>query len=544
MPTLRWLTRDEDVRAADKVPYKLLEEVLELGHGDRDSGNMLIHGDNLEALKALLPYYAGQVKCIYIDPPFNTGQAFDHYDDNLEHSIWLGLMFARLELLHELLAEDGTIVVHLDDEELAYAMVMMDEVFGRRNRLNLCTFKQSSVSGPKAINPGVVSISSYLFSYAKDKSRWKSYRAYRPRERDSRYSKFILQRDNPDVSQWSAITLNEALEEHFGDNIRELKRKFNVNFEKKVSQFVIDNRASVVRTARVKEKDISADARPALRQSSDYPGTFFEAKRPGKVSQFFWNGEQVAFYETKVQKINGSYQTAERVSDLWDDLLSNNLHKEGGVKFPKGKKPEALLRRVFELYSKQGDLVLDSFLGSGTTAAVAHKMNRHYIGIEMGDHAITHCRPRLQRVVDGDQSGVSKVENWQGGGGFRFYRLGESVFTEDGQIQPNIRFPVLAAHIWFAETGSPWTQPTSLTPFLGHVDGQGFALLYNGILGDKSVNGGNVLTRKTLAIIRESAGEFEGSLTIYGERTALSNATLKAKKIEFKQTPYDVKARK
>ena len=152
--------------------------------------------------------------------------------------------------------------------------------------------------------------------------------------------------------------------------------------------------------------------------------------------------------------------------------------------------------------------------------------------------------PRLQKLIDGEQGGISKAQSWQGGGGFRFYRLGPPVFTEDGQIQSDIRFPVLAAHIWFAEIGSPWTEAKPLTPFLGAADGRGYALLYNGILGDKSISGGNVLTRKTLAVIRDAQGDFIGPLIVYGERTALSEATLKAEQIEFKQTPYDVKARK
>lgn len=151
MPTLRWLTRNDDVRAAEKVPYRLLEEVPELGYGDRDAGNMLIQGDNLEALKALLPYYAGQVKCIYIDPPFNTGQAFDDYEDNLEHSIWLQMMFPRLELLQQLLSEDGTLAFHIDDNEMAYATVLLDEVFGRKNRCYVVAFKQGAATGHKSI---------------------------------------------------------------------------------------------------------------------------------------------------------------------------------------------------------------------------------------------------------------------------------------------------------------------------------------------------------------------------------------------------------
>lgn len=207
-------------------------------------------------------------------------------------------------------------------------------------------------------------------------------------------------------------------------------------------------------------------------------------------------------------------------------------------------KPERLIERVIQIGSNPGDLVLDSFLGSGTTAAVAQKMGRKYIGIEMGDHAVSHCVPRMKKVVEGEQGGISKAQNWQGGGGFRFYRLGPPVFAEDGQIQPEIRFPVLAAHIWFAETGSPWCAPQEPSPFLGQHSGRGLALLYNGILGDKSISGGNVLTRKTLATIRATSGGFEGPMTVYGERTALSEGTLKAEGITFRQTPYDVKARK
>lgn len=207
-------------------------------------------------------------------------------------------------------------------------------------------------------------------------------------------------------------------------------------------------------------------------------------------------------------------------------------------------KPERLIERVLQIATNPGDIILDSFLGSGTTGAVAQKMGRRYIGIEMGEQAVSHCAPRLQKVTDGEQGGISKAQNWKGGGGFRFYRLGPPVFDEDGSIQSDIRFPVLAAHIWFAETGGPWTEPDSLTPFLGNNDGHGYALLYNGILGDKSVSGGNVLTRKTLATIRAAQGDFKGPMTVYGERTALSETTLKTEKIEFKQTPYDVRARK
>jgi adenine-specific DNA-methyltransferase len=210
-------------------------------------------------------------------------------------------------------------------------------------------------------------------------------------------------------------------------------------------------------------------------------------------------------------------------------------------------KPERLIERILQIASNPGDIVLDSFLGSGTTAAVAQKMGRRYIGIEMGDHAVTHCVPRQRKVIDGEQGGISKSVDWQGGGGFRFYRLGPPVFDEDGHIRSDIRFPVLASHIWFSETDRPWDGKGD-SPLLGFHDGRAHALLYNGILGDKRPQGGNVLTRATLALLRTEIANadpaFDGPLTIYGEQSRLTPATLDREAITFRQTPYDVKARK
>ena len=204
------------------------------------------------------------------------------------------------------------------------------------------------------------------------------------------------------------------------------------------------------------------------------------------------------------------------------------------------------MRQVLTVATSPGDLVLDSFLGSGTTAAVAHKMGRQYIAVEMGDHAVTHCASRLRKVIQGEQGGISESEGWAGGGGFRFFRLGPPAFNEQGQIQPRIGFDVLAAHIWFSETGAPWNGGRG-SPFLGICDGRAVALLYNGVLGDKSPHGGNVLTRATLNLIREAIGEtsqsFNGPLTVYGEQARLAPGTLERERIVFKQTPYDIEAR-
>jgi len=546
MPILSWLTRDEDIRTASRVPYRLLEEVPDLSAGDGDSGNMLIQGDNLEALKALLPFYAGRVKCIYIDPPFNTGQAFDHYDDNLEHTIWLSLMYARLELLQQLLSEQGTIAIHLDDEELAYAAIIMDEIFGRKNRVNLVTFKQGAAVGHKAINPGLVTNTNFVLIYAKNKSGgWRPNRVFSRRDRDKRYSNFIANYGEH-FSEWKLVPLSKAFAEHLGMTQKEAKKELGDEFEARLDEFVIQNAHRVVQPVPPAYDGVGQETRELIDKSKKNPDLVFLQKRNGYSDIYLKNGKRWLFYAGKLKEIDGELISGEPLTNLWDDLLSNNLHNEGGVKFPKGKKPEALIKRIFELFSNPGDLVMDSFLGSGTTAAVAHKMGRRYIGIEMGEHARTLCTPRLNKVIEGEQGGVSKAVGWKGGGGFRFYRLGPPVFDEEGHIRQDIRFPVLAAHVWFSETDRPWDGRDG-SPLLGIHDGRAYALLYNGILGDKRPGGGNVLTRATLALIREDiaklAPDFDGPLTIYGEQSRLTPATLDRERITFKQTPYDVKAR-
>ncbi len=205
-------------------------------------------------------------------------------------------------------------------------------------------------------------------------------------------------------------------------------------------------------------------------------------------------------------------------------------------------KPERLIRRVLDIATNPGDLVMDSFLGSGTTCAVAHKMGRRYIGIELGEHAVTHCAPRLKKVIEGEQGGISEAVNWKGGGGFRFYRLGEAVFDEDGRINPKVKFAALAAHVWFTETGRP-LEGSPKKPFLGVHEGTAYGLLYNGVLGDKSVNGGNVLTKHLLERLKRGSKNHAGPWVIYGEATRLSPERLRGLRVTFKQTPYDIRAR-
>ena len=512
MPTLHWLTRDEDIGAASRAPYRLLEEAPELSVGDAETDNMLIQGDNLEALKALLPFYAGQVKCVYIDPPYNTRSAFAHYDDNLEHAKWLAMMWPRLELLRDLLADDGSIWVSIDDNEAHYLKVVMDEVFGRSNFLTSFIWKKSYGGGAKS--KWFVGLHEHILCYMKDFSN---------------FPEMFLPAD-PDT-----------VKKYYKHKDEKYKHRGPYRLQPLATT--------------------SMDDRPNLH----YPIILPDGQEIWPEKQWQWSRERteaalianelvisnrksryIVSYKQYLRDEYGRERKRKPMSIVEGHYTQHGTYEsmdlfglEGKFSFPK---PEGLIRYIFEAATKPGDLVLDSFLGSGTTAAVAHKMGRRWVGVEMGEHAVTHCAPRLKKVIEGEQGGISKAVGWKGGGGFRFHRLGPPAFDADGRIRPDVRFPVLAAHVWFAETGRPWTAPAEPSPFLGAREGRGYALLYNGVLRDRSAGGGNVLTRRTLAEIRAAAGGFDGPLTVYAARSALRDAALKAEGLTFRQTPYDVTA--
>jgi adenine-specific DNA-methyltransferase len=432
---LTWIGKETRPKLEPRI---LLEDKTKSYHATHrvsendEFDNRLIFGDNLLALKALEQEFAGKVKCVYIDPPFNTQQAFEHYDDGVEHSIWLALVRDRLEIVHRLMSSDASLFVHIDDNELGYLIAILDEIFGRPNRINVVTFKQSSASGPKSINPGLVTTNNYILYYAKDKSKWIPNRVFVATSRDDRYSKFIENVEEA-FSKWRLIGLREAFQRaHRVGSWDDIKRKFADKWEDKLTEFVVTNAHRVVRTARVASKDVNEAAREALATSNADRSTVYTSPREGKEDYFFLGGEQLIFYKAKTRMINGVACTASPLTNLWDDLLSNNLHNEGGVTFPNGKKPEALIRRCLELSTNPGDLVLDSFAGSGSTGAVAHKMGRRWIMVELGEHCHTHVIPRLKKVIDGDdKSGITEVVGWKGGGGFRYYHLAPSLLEKD-----------------------------------------------------------------------------------------------------------------
>jgi adenine-specific DNA-methyltransferase len=504
------MTRSEDVRAAEHVPYRLLEAQVELDGGDGNGANMLIQGDNLEALKALLPYYAGRVKCIYIDPPYNTRSAFEHYDDNLEHSQWLAMIYPRLVLLRDLLAEDGSIWVSIDDNEAHYLKVVLDEVFGRANFVGSAIWqkKYTVANDAKWLSDN----HDHILIYATNKERWRPRRLPRSEEMNARYRN----PDNHSKGPWKATPL------YAKRSGSEKEKAFTFTFK---NGYVwktppgTSPRFPAEALARMDANDeiwFGADGRAQPSRK-----TFLsDLAAEGPPAPTVWLHSEVGH----------NHEARDEVKRLSSDDPFTT------------PKPERLLHRIIHLATSEGDLVLDSFLGSGTTVAVAHKMGRRWIGIEMGEHAVTHCKPRLDKVIAGEQGGVSEAVGWSGGGGYRFYRLGDAVFDADGSIADGIRFPTLAAHIWFSETRAPYPGDGS-SPVLGVYEGTAYALLYNGILGDRSVTGGNVLTSAVLDRLRADANGWSGPMVIYGEASRLGAPRLKDEQVTFKQTPYDVRAR-
>lgn len=389
--------------------------------------NRLIFGDNLLALKALEQEFTGKVSCIYIDPPFNTGDAFENYDDGLEHSIWLGLMYERFKLLKKLLAPKSSIFVHLNDDELDYCKVILDEVFGRNNFVNRITIEARSPSAFSTVNPGVFKSSEYILWYAKDKSEFIENSGRVARTPDYAYNKWL---ENPkdDFSNWKLSPLMDAYEKSPPSRSRRPD-----SILEHFHDFIVNNSEQVCRLASISDLGAGEKIIQLKKESIRNPGKVFKLERLGDLDDVYvLDGQQLIFYKKNVAEIDGKLSATALLTNIWKDIAWEGIAKEGNVTFRKGKKPEKLIKRCLELATNPGDLVLDSFAGSGTTGAVAHKMGRRWIMVELGEHCHTHIIPRLRKVIDGtDQGGISKAVNWQGGGGFRYYRLAPTLIVHD-----------------------------------------------------------------------------------------------------------------
>jgi adenine-specific DNA-methyltransferase len=413
---LTWVGKYDEKKP---VEPRILIEDTEKSYGDPNSKNMLIHGDNLIALQALQQGYAGKVKCIYIDPPYNTGSAFDQYDDSVEHSIWLSLMRKRLVLLRELMCEDGTIWISIDDNEGAYLKVLCDEIFSRNNFINTVVWQK--IHSLKNDARYLSENHDFILVYAKNKELVKLNLLERTESMNSRYKN----PDNDPRGPWQSGDL-VANEERQNGHFKVVSPITGKEFDVPVGKHWVYSEENL--------KAMIADGRVWFGKS----GNAFPRKKrylsevmQGRKGSTIWLSEEV-----------GHNQEAKRES----------IKLFGHQDFFATPKPERLIKQILTLASNPNDLILDSFLGSGTTIAVAQKMERRWIGIEMGNQVYKYCKTRMDKVIEGEDGGISKSVDWHGGGGYHFYELAPSLLVKNDklpvyQINPTYTFEMLCEAI-------------------------------------------------------------------------------------------------
>jgi adenine-specific DNA-methyltransferase len=460
------------------VEPRILLEDTEKSYGDPDSENMLIHGDNLIALQALQQDFAGKIKCIYIDPPYNTGSAFEYYDDGMEHSEWLQMMYLRLKLLRELLSENGSIWIQIDDEEQAYLKVLCDEIFGRANFINMISVNMKNIAGASGGGEDrrLKKNCEYILVYAKNYDCLDTFKAAYDYEEISD----LVERYREEGISWkyTSVFLNEGDKSYIASTVDGDGKEIKIF---KHTNYILKSVGAVAKEEKITEKEVyykyaGKIIRTTMPQSSIRPRVMKKMRELGysndlisieyvpktgrnkgnKYTQYY-RGDKYnlfAWLSDVLEERDGVYYKKTMQGTYWDYTSgTKNLTKEGKVEFPNGKKPEALIERILSMTTGEGEYVLDSFLGSGTTAAAAHKMNRKWIGIEMGEHAYSLCKVRLDRIIKGeDTGGITKDLKWSGGGGYHFYELAPSLLVKNDklpvyQINPTYTFDMLCEAI-------------------------------------------------------------------------------------------------
>ncbi len=536
MPTLDWIGKRAVVNHHREVPYHLLKVDDALSAGDPSSGNLLVQGDNLLALKALLPYYAGQVKCIYIDPPYNTGNENWVYNDAVNspemqkwlgkvvggeaedlsrHDKWLCMMYPRLCLLREFLREDGAIFVSIDDNEASNLRLLMDEVFGPRNFVSALTWHKrvSPANDAKYFS----SDHEYVVVYARSKEKWRPNRLPRSAEQLKNYRN----PDNDSRGPWNSATYTCP------KSAEERPNLYHGITNPNTGEVIWPRRTAVW-------KFDAAAHEEHVRNNLVWWGIDGKAKMP-RLRVFLEGAGDVVPRSILPPSDCGSTQEART------ELLQ--LIDEVPFTTPK---PVRLLKRILQLATGRDSLVLDSFAGSGTTGHGVLGLNnedsgtRRFILVEIEPNICNDITAlRLRRVVGGFPVGKGdSAKTVEGlGGGFQYCTLGVPLFDEQGSISSEVRFSDLAAHVFFTETGQPLPGGAGHSPLLGVHEGVALYLLYNGILKDKSPAGGNVLTPSVLA----SLPPHDGPRVIYGAGSRISRDRLRRLGITFKQTPYEIK---
>jgi adenine-specific DNA-methyltransferase len=534
MPTLNWIGKEAVVNHHLQVPFHLLKDVPDLACGDPGSGNLIVQGDNLIALKALLPYYAGQVKCIYIDPPYNTGNEGWIYNDNVNsplmrewlgkvvgkeaedlsrHDKWLCMMYPRLALLKQFLRSDGSIWISMDDSEAALLRVLMDEIFGR-DRFIACNVWQKRYS--RENREAIGDVHEYLLVYAMTPKLFTAIRNKVPFT--GKQAKVYKNPLNDPKGRWRPIPMTaqagHATPEQFYEIVAPSGKVFRPS----------EGRCWSLSKATFERLRSEGKIYFGKRGNSQPNVIRYLSEVEGVVPWTWWPHEDVGHTDEASKELLSLFP--------------------GGASFDTTPKPSRLLERVLQISTNPGDLILDSFAGTGTTGHAVLNLNkqdsgsRRFILIEMESKIARNVTAeRVKRIAEGHLS--AKEEKIEGlGGNFRFCELGEPLFDEGGKIRKSVTFSELARHVYFTETGEPLPRErVTKSPFIGDCRGVGIYLLYNGILADKSANGGNVLTRAVLAKLPP----FDGQKVIYCAGCLLGRDKLQSERVIVRQTPYEVK---
>jgi len=573
MPTLNWIGKEAVVNHHKDVPFHLLKDVPELGCGDLGSGNLVVKADNLVALKALLPHYARQVKCIYIDPPYNTGKEGWTYNDNVNspvirewlgkvvgkegetldrHDRWLCMMYPRLKLLEQFLRDDGVIFISIGRDELANLLTLGDDIFKRKNLIEVLIW---NTHGHTENQEEITGVHEYVVAYAKDKAKASIRNVVDPSvPPDSKIRRDFAEnsitkngpKNPPSIVELpkgfpcEAESLTLEPMERFDAFYKEadsakaisknLTKRFKAVYPVRADRMLIKN-GKLEQSCRVFTGWSSADKLKAFITNGCCP-----IDDGGTRLSFYLSKKGVLYYRREgrqshyVQSVLTNFGTTEK---------SSSLLKQMGLNFDYPK-PIELIAFLISLYAGPGELVMDSFAGSGTTghAALTSDEKRRFILVELENNNAHAVASRLTKVIQGfTRSDGKKVRGV--GGGFRFCELGDQLFDETGKIRESVRFAELARHVFFTETGEPLPRErVTKTPLLGVTEtGIAVYLLFNGILKDKSVDGGNILTGATLEILPPH----DGPRVVYAAGCRLSSERLKRGNIVFKQTPYSIR---
>jgi len=568
MPALNWIGKEAVVNHHQHLPFNLLVDVPELSCGDPGSGNLIVEGDNLIALKALLPYYCGQIKCIYIDPPYNTGNENWVYNDNVNsplirewlgkvvggegetldrHDRWLCMMYPRLALLSQFLAPDGVMFVSIDDVELPFLRILMDELFPHSKAKNRLACFVWETSGNFDNQAKVKNAHEYILAYSRrfeefpappviDMSIRKSSKLFRPEIRNT------IVKNGP-KNPVSRVVLPVAFPADFDDGCIASRADKWPHYDTDV--VVVDwklAKAAIAESGwsskQILEEFIASGFSPV--RDTKGQETRFVISRTGAIEAIKTRTKSQSHVISVIREAGTTQSTSE-------DLLDMGITFE----FPK---PKELVSYLVSMVADKSAIVLDSFAGTGTTAHAVLELNsrdggnRRFILVqlrheneEQRDSGYNLCEQLTAKRVRAAIQGYRRIKGEQVaglGGGFRYCRLGEPLFDEGGNIRETVSFADLARHVYFTETGEPLPQEKVLNgPFLGACRGIGIYLLYNGILGDKRANGGNVLTRAVLAQLPP----YEGQKVVYCAGCLLGRERLQEERIVVRQIPYEIK---